>query len=220
MAELIEGITADRIRTADAALELELEAACQRAGRRRNEVEVVLAAKYVPIPASGAMQDAGLTLLGENRAQDLLARAEAFPGAFTYDFIGALQSRKVKLIVPHVRYIHSVATDSVLAQLEKHSLPTTEVFVEVNIAEEDGKAGIAPSDLDAFISRSPVPVVGLMTMPPLADSAEESRPWFAALRELARERNLPHLSMGTTQDFGVAIEEGATIIRVGSRLLR
>ena len=119
-----------------------------------------------------------------------------------------------------MRLIHSVASDSVLAQLEKHGTPETKALVEVNISGEDGKAGVAANELDDFIARCPVPVLGLMTMPPLSADPELSRPSFAALRELAQERGLEQLSMGTTQDFAVAIEEGATIIRVGSRLLR
>jgi pyridoxal phosphate enzyme (YggS family) len=219
MAELIRGLTAEAIGTARAAIELEIVEACGRAGRERSAVEVLLAAKYVPIEESGTLLEAGIELIGENRAQDLVARADAYPGRFTIDFIGALQSRKVKLIVPYVRLIHSVASDSVLAQLEKHHTEQTKVLVEVNVAGEEGKAGVAVTELDDFIARCPVPVVGLMTMPPLADDPEESRESFAKLRQLASERGFEELSMGTTQDFAVAIEEGATIVRIGSRLL-
>lgn len=220
MAELISGLSTEAIIAARAAIEAEISVACQRAGRSRSEVELVLASKYVPIDESGKLLDAGITLVGENRAQDLIARADAYPDRFTFDFIGALQSRKVKLIVPYVRLIHSVASDSVLAQLEKHGTPETKALVEVNISGEDGKAGVAANELDDFIARCPVPVLGLMTMPPLSADPELSRASFAALRELAQERGLEQLSMGTTQDFAVAIEEGATIVRVGSRLLR
>jgi len=186
----------------------------------RSDVEVMLAAKYVPVEESGTLLEAGIDLIGENRAQDLVARADAYPGRFTIDFIGTLQSRKVKLIVPYVRLIHSVATDSVLAQLEKHHSDETKVLVEVNVAGEEGKAGVPIDRLDEFIGRCPVPVVGLMTMPPLADNPEQSRESFAILRGLAAERGLKQLSMGTSQDFVVAIEEGATIIRIGGGLLR
>jgi PLP dependent protein len=220
VAELITGLTTEAIVAARETVEVEVLAACERAGRSRAEVEVLLAAKYVAITESSALLDAGITLLGENRAQDLVARAEAFPERFTYDFIGALQSRKVKLIVPFVRLIHSVASESVLAQLEKHHTDNTRVLIEVNVAGEEGKAGVAPDELDRFIARCPVPVVGLMTMPPLAANAEHSRGSFSALREMAQSRGLKQLSMGTTQDFVVAIEEGATIVRIGSRLLR
>jgi len=220
MAELISGLSTEAIIAAREAIEAEISAACQRVGRSRSEVELVLASKYVPIDESGKLLDAGITLVGENRAQDLIARADAYPDRFTFDFIGALQSRKVKLIVPYVRLIHSVASDSVLAQLEKHGTPETQALVEVNISGEQGKAGVAADELDDFIARCPVPVLGLMTMPPFSTDPELSRASFAALRELAQERGLKQLSMGTTQDFAVAIEEGATIVRIGSRLLR
>jgi uncharacterized pyridoxal phosphate-containing UPF0001 family protein len=117
-----------------------------------------------------------------------------------------------------VRYIHSVASDSALRELGKHGTPDTQVLVEVNVAEEEGKAGILPGELPAFLERVPVAVVGLMTMPPYAEDPEASRPHFAALRELAREHGLHHLSMGTSQDYRVAAEEGATLVRVGSVL--
>ena len=139
---------------------------------------------------------------------------------FAWDFIGQLQSRKVKLVAPLVRLIHSVGTDSVLTQLERHAPPGLEVLVAVNVAGEEGKGGVAPDDLDAFIERCPVTVAGLMTMPPLADEPGDSRRWFAALRELAQARALRRLSMGTTQDFEVAVEEGATIVRIGTSLFR
>ena len=157
--------------------------------------------------------------MGENRAQELERKAAALPGAFTWDFIGHLQSRKVKQILPHVRLIHSVASDTVLAQLERHGDASTRVLVEVNIAREPGKSGVDPGQVAAFIDRCPVAVVGLMTMPPLAPSPEDSRPHFAALAELARGLGLPQLSMGTSQDYRVAVEEGATIVRLGTILV-
>ena len=140
--------------------------------------------------------------------------------AFQWDFIGHVQSRKVKQIAPRVRLIHSVCTDSVLRQLARHAPPGLRVLVEVNVAGEEGKDGVAPAQLDDFIERCPVPVSGLMTMPPLAHDPDDSRRWFAALAELARERGLRELSMGTTQDYEVAVEEGATIVRIGTRLFR
>jgi uncharacterized pyridoxal phosphate-containing UPF0001 family protein len=166
----------------------------------------------------GTLAEAGITLVGENRAQELAAKASAYPGAFRWHFIGQLQSRKVKQILPLVELIHSVASDSALAQLERHGTPDTQILVEVNIAGEEGKAGIAPADLPGFLDRAPVRVVGLMGMPPFTDDPERSRPHFAALRELASKHGLPHLSMGTSQDYAVAVEEGATIVRVGSVL--
>jgi uncharacterized pyridoxal phosphate-containing UPF0001 family protein len=174
--------------------------------------------KYVPAGELGALAEAGITVAGENRAQDLVAKIEAHGDTFTWDFIGHLQSRKVKQVAPLVRLIHSVATDSVLGQLDRHAPPGLRILVEVNVAGEEGKGGVAPDDLDAFLERSPVAVAGLMTMPPLASAAEDSRRWFAALRELAAARGLSVLSMGTTQDYEVAVEEGATLVRIGTRL--
>jgi uncharacterized pyridoxal phosphate-containing UPF0001 family protein len=121
-------------------------------------------------------------------------------------------------VLPLVRWIHSVASDSALKELGKHGTPDTEVLVEVNIAREEGKSGIAPDELAAFLERSPVEVVGLMTMPPYTANPEESRRWFAALAQLAADHGLRELSMGTTQDFAVAAQEGATIVRIGNRL--
>jgi len=180
-------------------------------------VEVLAATKYLPLDQIGALVEAGVTLAGENRAQDLAAKAAAHP-ELTWDFIGQLQSRKVKQVLPHVRYIHSVASDSALRELGKHGTTHTRVLVEVNVAQEPGKAGVLPGELAAFLERCPVQVVGLMTMPPFAEEPEDSRRWFAALRELAERHGLRELSMGTTQDYAVAAQEGATIVRIGARL--
>ena len=180
--------------------------------------EVLVACKYVPVEGMGALAEAGVTLVGENRQQDLADKHAAHAADFTWDFIGNLQSRKVKQILPLVRLIHSVGTDSVLEQLGRHGTPETEVLVEVNVAEEEGKGGVAPADLADFIARCPVRVSGLMTMPPFAADPEASRPHFARLAELAAEHGLSRLSMGTSQDWRVAVAEGATIIRLGSAL--
>jgi PLP dependent protein len=185
-----------------------------------DDVEVLAATKYVPLEEMGALAEGGITLVGENRLQDLEAKRERWGDAFTWDFIGNLQSRKVKSILPLVRLIHSVASDSALAQLERHDTPETEVLVEVNVAQEEDKGGIEPAQLDDFIARCPVTVGGLMTMPPFSEDPEASRPHFARLAELASERGLRRLSMGTSQDWPVAIEEGATIIRLGTALYR
>ena len=181
------------------------------------DVQILAATKYLPLDEVGVLAEAGVTLAGENRAQDLEDKAERHP-ELTWDFIGRLQSRKVRSILPHVRYVHSVASDSALRALDKHGTPQTQVLVQVNVAHEEGKAGVAPEDLPAFLERCPVRVVGLMTMPPAAEDPEDSRRWFAALRELAARHGLPELSMGTTQDYEVAAQEGATIVRIGSRL--
>ncbi|HEY6654045.1 MAG TPA: YggS family pyridoxal phosphate enzyme [Solirubrobacterales bacterium] len=181
-------------------------------------VEILAATKYVRADDMGALAEAGIELVGENRLQDLEAKQERWRKSFTWDFIGNLQSRKVKRIVPLVRLIHSVASESVLEQLGKHGESDTEVLVEVNLSGEEGKGGIEPAALDDFIERCPVRVSGLMTMPPFTENPEASRPYFARLAELAGERGLERLSMGTSQDWRVAVEEGATIIRLGSVL--
>jgi pyridoxal phosphate enzyme (YggS family) len=208
LAELIHGIEPGRVRA-------NLERVREAAGA---EVEILVAAKYVPIEEMGALADAGVALVGENRQQDLVAKHERWGDAFEWDFIGNLQSRKVKQVLPLCRLVHSVATDSVLAQLGRHGGPETEVLVEVNIAGEEGKGGVAPADLPAFIERCPVKVGGLMTMPPFSRDPEDSRPHFARLAEVAAANELRRLSMGTSQDWPVAIEEGATIIRLGTAL--
>jgi pyridoxal phosphate enzyme (YggS family) len=207
VARLIEGLDVARVRENAARIREEI-----------GEARLLAAVKYVPLEELGVLAEAGVTLVGENRAQDLAAKAEAYPGAFHWHFIGQLQSRKVKDILPHAELIHSVASDSALRQLERHGTPETEILVEVNVAGEDDKAGVAPADLSAFIQRCPVKVIGLMTMPPFARDPEESRPHFAALRELAAAHGLRELSMGTSQDYRVAAEEGATIVRIGTNL--
>jgi PLP dependent protein len=216
--ERMPRLRAQRVRANLDAVRREIAEAASRAGREPEAVEVLAATKYVDVDDLAALADAGLRVLGENRAQDLAAKAERWPDRFQWDFIGHLQSRKVKQILPYVRLIHSVASDSALRQLERHGGPDTEILVEVNLSGEESKSGIAPDELDAFLERAPVRVGGLMTMPPLADDPEESRPYFAKLRELAEEHGLERLSMGTTQDFPVAVEEGATIVRIGTRL--
>jgi uncharacterized pyridoxal phosphate-containing UPF0001 family protein len=182
------------------------------------DVEILAATKYVLPDEMGKLAEAGITLVGENRLQDLEAKRERWADAFEWDFIGNLQSRKVKSILPLVRLIHSLATESALEQLGKHAGPETAVLIEVNLAGEESKGGVEPDALGDFISRCPARVEGLMTMPPFASDSEASRPHFARLAELAGEHGLPRLSMGTSQDWRVAVEEGATIIRLGSVL--
>ncbi len=208
MAELVHDIDTAKVRA-------NLEAVREVAGPA---VEILVACKYVPLEEMGKLAEAGVTLVGENRQQDLAAKHERWGERFTWDFIGNLQSRKVKQVLPLVRWIHSVATDSVLDQLGKHGTPQTEVLVEVNVAEEEGKGGVAPAELGDFIARCPVRVVGLMTMPPFSADPEDSRPHFARLAELAAAHDLRQLSMGTSQDWRVAVQEGATIIRLGTTL--
>lgn len=222
MVELISDLRADTVRGNLAAVRAEIAAAATRAGREPAAVEVLAATKYVALEHLPILAEAGIRLVGENRAQDLQAKVAAHGELFEWDFIGRLQSRRVRLIVPHVRLIHSLASESALRELGRHSdlaRPGLRVLIEVNVAREPGKGGVAPEDLDAFIASSPVPVAGLMTMPPLTlDDPRENRHWFSALRELAAARGLEHLSMGTSQDYLIAVEEGATIVRIGTRL--
>ena len=208
MPGLIEGIEAVRVAA-------NLERAREVAGEG---VEILAATKYVPLEEMGVLEEAGVGLVGENRQQDLAAKRERWGDAFEWDFVGTLQSRKVKQLLPICRLIHSVATDSALEQLGRHGGPETEVLVEVNVAGEEGKAGIASAQLGPFIERCPVRVAGLMTMPPFSQDPEASRPHFARLAELAAEHGLERLSMGTSQDWEVAVEEGATIVRLGTAL--
>jgi pyridoxal phosphate enzyme (YggS family) len=208
MPGLIHGLEAGVIRA-------NLERVRERAGAG---VELLAATKYIPADAMGVLLEAGATLVGENRLQDLERKQERWPDGFTWDFIGNLQSRKVKQLLPRVRLIHSVASDSALDQLGRHAQPGTEVLVQVNLAGEESKGGIPPDGLREFIDRCPVTVSGLMTMPPFTQTPEESRPYFARLAELATEHGLSRLSMGTSQDWEVALEEGATILRLGTTL--
>jgi hypothetical protein len=208
MAELIHDIDAARVAA-------NLEEVRAVAGE---EVELLVATKYVPLEEMGKLAEAGVRLVGENRQQDLAAKHERWGEAFEWDFIGNLQSRKVRQVLPLCRLIHSVATDSVLAQLEKHGTPATEVLAEVNVSGEEGKGGVEPGELLAFVERCPVRVSGLMTMPPFSEDPEHSRPYFARLAELAAANGLARLSMGTSQDWRVAVEEGATIVRLGHAL--
>jgi pyridoxal phosphate enzyme (YggS family) len=211
--ELIHGLRAEDVRANLAVVHHRL----RDAGREPGEVQILAAVKYLAVEELQALADGGITLVGENRAQELLTKAEGHP-ELTWDFIGTLQSRKVPVVLPHVRYIHSVASDSALQQLSRHGRPDTRILIEVNVAGDAGKSGIAPAELPAFLERCPVTVAGLMTMPPFTTDAEQSRRHFAALRELAETHRLRELSMGTSQDYAVAAEEGATIIRLGSFL--
>ena len=190
-----------------------LERVRERIGTR---VEVLAAIKYVEAEDLPALAEGGIELVGENRAQELLAKQAAHGELFTWDFIGAIQSRKLKSISPHVRLIHSIASESALRRLGQH--PAREVLIQVNVAGEESKEGIDPSELAGYIERCPSPVTGLMTMPPFAERPEDSRRHFARLAELAGEHGLERLSMGTSQDYEVAVQEGATIVRLGSVL--
>jgi hypothetical protein len=221
MVEPIRVTDPERVRARLAILREQISDAARTAGRDSDAVELLAATKYVLSEDLPILAAAGVRLVGENRAQDLAAKAAAHGELFAWDFIGALQSRRVRALVPHVRLIHSVASESALRELDRHralARPGMQVLIEVNVAREPGKSGVAPEQLDSYIERSPVPVAGLMCMPPLAVDPEDSRRWFAALRELGAARGLQRLSMGTSQDFAVAVQEGATIVRIGTRL--
>ena len=194
------------------------------------DVEILAATKYVPLEMMGALADAGIELVGENTAQDLIAKQERWGDAFTWDFIGHLQSRKTKQVLPRVRLIHSVESDSVVEQIERHAERPARVLLEVNVAGEESKYGVPFAEVDAFVERAAagekIVFAGLMTMPPFAARPDEARPYFARLRDLAERlrtgwaprHEFAALSMGTSQDYEVAVEEGATIVRLGSVL--
>ena len=176
-----------------------------------SDVTVVAATKYVSPDDMAALVEAGIEVVGENRAQDLAVKHERFGDAFRWHFIGHLQSRKAKLVNEACELVHSLASESAARRL---SIPA---LVEVNLSGEESKSGIPPEDLEAFLELYG-DVRGLMTMPPAVDDPEDSRPYFRRLRELAETYGLRELSMGTSQDYRVAADEGATLIRVGSVL--
>ena len=177
------------------------------------DVTVVAATKYISLDELGLLAEAGVEVVGENRAQDLAGKHAAYGDAFRWHFIGHLQSNKVRVVNEICELVHSLDSDSSARRL------TVPALLEVNLTGEDTKAGVAPDELPGWLERYPS-IRGLMTMPPLADDPEASRPWFRRLRELAESQGLAELSMGTSQDWRVAVEEGATLIRVGSSLFR
>jgi PLP dependent protein len=196
------------------------------------DVEILAATKYVKADELQALRDGGVTLVGENRTDALIAKQERFGDTFTWDFIGHVQSRKVRDLLGRVRLVHALDSLSACAQIQSRAAEPLECLLQVNVAGEDTKSGVPAGEVDAFLEEvaalDRVRLHGLMTMPPLADDPEEARPWFSALREL-RDRlrpqwegrhDLAHLSMGTSQDYGVAAAEGATIVRVGTVLYR
>jgi PLP dependent protein len=204
--------------------------------RVREEVgqgaEILAATKYVEAGDLPALRDGGVTLVGENRSDALLAKQERFGDAFTWDFIGHVQSRKVRDVIGRVRLIHALDSMSACSQIQSRAAAPVDCLLQVNVAGEDTKSGVPVAEVDAFLEQlaalDRVRLRGLMTMPPLAEDPEEARPWFVALREL-RDRlrpewegrhDLVHLSMGTSQDYAVAAAEGATIVRVGTVLYR
>ena len=196
---------------------LSAEQIAARLARIREEVgpdvTIVAATKYVSVEDMPALAEAGIDIVGENRAQDLEAKHEAHGEAFRWHFIGHLQSRKAKVVNRICELVHSLDSESAARRLEIPAL------VQVNLAGEASKSGIPPEELASLLAIYP-DVQGLSTMPLAADSPEDSRPYFRKLRELAEEHGLTQLSMGTSQDYTVAAEEGATMIRIGSVLYR
>jgi PLP dependent protein len=174
-------------------------------------VTVVVATKYVSPDDLGVLAEAGVAVVGENRAQDLERKHALYGDAFRWHFIGHLQSNKVKLVNALCELVHSVGSDSAARRV------TIPALLEVNLSGEESKSGVAPAEIASFLQRYPL-IRGLMTMPPLADDPEASRPHFRRLRELAAEHGLAELSMGTSQDYRVAVAEGATLVRIGSTI--
>ena len=177
------------------------------------DVTVVAATKYVSVEELATLAEAGVEVIGENRAQDLQEKHGRYGDRFRWHFIGHLQSNKVKVVNPLCELVHSVASDSGARRL------TIPALLEVNLSGEATKSGVEPEEIGPFVERYPL-VRGLMTMPPLTDDPERSRPYFRRLRELAEEHGLAELSMGSSQDYRVAVEEGATHVRIGERLFR
>ena len=177
------------------------------------EITIVAATKYVSVEDLAVLAEAGIEVVGENRAQDLEAKHAAYGDAFRWHFIGHLQSRKAKVVNATCELVHSLSSESAAKRLEIPAL------IEVNLSGEETKSGVTEGELDSLIAVYP-DVRGLMTMPPETEDAESSRPFFRRLRELAEERGMMELSMGTSQDYRIAVEEGATLIRIGSVLYR
>lgn len=211
-------------------LQDEVAAACRRAGRDASQVDILTATKYVSADGMAVLADAGIRLIGENRGQELIAKHEIYGDRFTWDFIGRLQSNKVRQVLPLVRLIHSVETLSVVKELDQRVESPINVLLQVNIGVEASKYGIIPSEVDRFLEEaerySQVNFTGLMTMPPLVADPEAARSAFSAMRELAARLShdwqgryrFQQLSMGTSNDFIAAVEEGSTIIRIGSTI--
>jgi pyridoxal phosphate enzyme (YggS family) len=221
----------DALRAALAEAREGLDEAARRAGRPPGSVELVLAGKYIPVDETAALLEAGVEVVGENRLQDLRARREAAGDRLTYDFIGHLQRKKAREVIGSVRLLHSLDSAPLAAAIAARAEGPTRVLVEVNVAGESTKGGIVPPQLRAFMEdvseHTDLVVGGLMAMPPFQTDAELSRPHFAAVRRLAEElatewrgrHDLSDLSMGTSQDYLVAAEEGATKVRVGRGIL-
>lgn len=219
-------IDAVRLRAALDEARERMDDACARSGRPPGSAELVLAGKYVGAEEAPALVEAGVRVIGENRLQDLQAKQDVLGSAVEFDFIGHLQGRKVKDVLPRVRLIHSVDRLGLVQEIARRADDGARVLLQVNLAGEETKGGFAPGDLDAACEACAdggITVGGLMALPPFTEDPEASRPWFERLRELrdglagrwAPQHDLHDLSMGTSQDFVVAVEAGATMVRVG-----
>jgi PLP dependent protein len=222
--------TVDGVRERFAEVKGRVAEAAGRAGRDPADVAVLVATKYVAGEDMAVLREAGIRLVGENRAQDLVTKHELYGDAFEYHFIGHLQSRKTRLVLPIVSLIHSVGSMSVVQEIEARAAKVTDVLLEVNIAAEESKSGMVTQEVEGFLEQATrcekVRFVGLMCMPPLYGDLDESRRDFARTRELAARLSatfagtytFDQLSMGTSADYETAVEEGATIVRVGNVL--
>jgi PLP dependent protein len=223
-------VSGEQVRSNLAAIERGIDAACARAGRE-GRPRLLVASKYLDVDQMGILAEAGIGLVGENRAEGLQEKWERWQERFEFHFIGHLQSRKVRQVVPYVSLIHSVDSISLVEELDKRAEAEVRVLLEVNVSGEETKYGILPPAAETFLERAAahrrVKFAGLMTMAPLTLDPESTRPYFRALREL-RDRlavaftgcyALTELSMGMSNDYEVAEEEGATIVRIGSALL-
>ncbi|MGO8684706.1 MAG: YggS family pyridoxal phosphate-dependent enzyme [Thermoleophilia bacterium] len=222
--------TADAIQQRFAEVQVRVDSAATASGRQPGDVEILVATKYVPVENFAALHEAGVHLIGENRVQDMLVKHERFGDLFTWDFIGHLQSRKTKDVLPIVRLIHSVDSMSVVREIQDRADRKVPVLLEINVDAEETKNGVTPDNVDAFLDEASgydmVDFTGLMCMPPLFATADLARPSFARARELAGRLSqtwsgrytFARLSMGTSADYEVAVLEGATIVRVGSVL--
>jgi pyridoxal phosphate enzyme (YggS family) len=220
----------ERLRTNLAGVERRIEAACLRAGRE-TAPRLLFASKYLDVDEMGALAQAGICLVGENRAEGLEEKWTRWKDSLEFHFIGHLQTRKVRQVLPCVSLIHSVDSISLVEELNKRATTEVQVLLEVNVSGEETKYGILPAATETFLERAAahrrVRFAGLMTMAPLMPDPESTRLFFRELREL-RDRlavaftsryELTELSMGMSNDYEVAVEEGATIVRIGSALL-
>jgi len=222
--------TVETVRANLAVVEGRISAACARAGRQ-TPPRLLMASKYLDVEEMGILAQAGIGLVGENRADGLEAKWSRWRDTFEFHFIGHLQSRKVRQVAPYVSLIHSVESFSLVEELDKRTEEEVRVLLEVNVSGEESKYGILPAAAETFLERAAahrrVRFSGLMTMAPFTSDPESTRPYFRELRELrdrlasvfAGRYELTELSMGMSNDYNVAVEEGATIVRIGSALL-